>query len=56
MDFVLWVGLFVVCLVSFSLLSCSVSFELCIGCFAFLLNEIYVSVSKKKKSRPVLNY
>ena len=47
MDFVLRVGLFVVCLVSFSLLSCSVSSELCIGCFAFLLNEIYV---KKKKN------
>ena len=51
MDFVLWAGLFVVCLVSFSLLSCSVSSELCIGCSAFLLNEIYVSVSKKKKKK-----
>ena len=49
MDFVLWAGLFVVCLVSFSLLSCSVSSELCFGCYAFLLDEMNDSVSKNKE-------
>ena len=33
----------------FSLLSCFVGSELCIGYYAFLLNEMNDSVSKKKK-------
>ena len=39
----------------FSLLSCYVGFEFCIGCYAFLLNEMNYSVKKKKKKKLGLN-